>query len=129
MQHQFLMTLFLFLGLWHSCAAGSPGCCTSCGCGETRLVCRIVPEVKKETKTRWVVECEEVCLPGRTQSSAECTCTSGHATPCPHCVAHPACGRVITKKKLIRKTETIEKPGFKCVLERICCECGEYRTP
>ena len=123
-----LLATFLF---WLSTAtvqlslAQPPTCCRACGCSQLQIVCRLVPDVKKETKTKWVVECQPVCLPGRTRCVDECV-------PDPNCpggtcvvkTRQPSCGRIITKKKLVKKTETCEKPGFKCIAETVCVSCG-----
>lgn len=106
-----------------------PTCSTSChqcGCGKLKKVCRLVPEVKKETITKWELVCEDVCLPGR-------SCKIGEKCV-PDCDAHkgyrfedilkPNCGCIVTKKKLKQVIETKEKPGFKCVVETVCCQCG-----
>jgi hypothetical protein len=110
-------------------AVTEPSCATSChqcGCGKLKKVCRLVPEVKKETVTKWVLVCEDVCLPGR-------SCKVGEKC-IPDCDAHhgfrtedilkPSCGCIVTKKKLKQVTETVEKPGYKCVVETVCCQCG-----
>jgi hypothetical protein len=110
-------------------AASEPSCATSChqcGCGQLKKVCRMVPEIKKETVTKWVLVCEDVCLPGR-------SCKVGEKCV-PDCDSHkgfrmedilkPTCGPIVTKKKLKQVTETIEKPGYKCVVETICSQCG-----
>jgi hypothetical protein len=109
--------------------APEPACSTSChqcGCSQLKKVCRLVPEVKKQTVTRWELVCEEVCLPGR-------SCKIGEKCV-PDCDAHkgfrfedilkPTCGCIVTKKKLKQVTETVEKPGFKCVVETVCSQCG-----
>jgi hypothetical protein len=107
------------------CSAQTPSCCSSCGCSQLQKVCRTVPEVKKETKTKWIVECEEVCLPGRTQCVDECVTDPNSLTGSSIVTTRqPSCGRIITKKKLVKKTEIIEKPGFKCVVETVCQQCG-----
>lgn len=109
-------------------ALAEPSCtgCHECGCGQLKKVCRLVPEVKKETVTKWVLVCEDVCLPGR-------SCKIGEKCV-PDCEAHggfriedifkPTCGPIVTKKKLKQVTETVEKPGYKCVVETVCSQCG-----
>jgi len=106
--------------------AAPPTCCHHCGCGQLKKVCKMVPGVKKETKTKWVVECEDVCLPGP-------SCKVGERCV-PDCEAHggtrkeniwePNCGMIVTKKKLKAISETVEKPIMKCVVETICVQCG-----
>ena len=68
MMKYFLLTLSLGLAVVIPCQAGlfSHGC-PHCGCSQVKKVCRIVPDVKKITETKYVVECEEVCLPGKSR--------------------------------------------------------------
>ncbi len=113
----------------HAEQATEPSCATSChqcGCGQLKKVCRMVPEIKKETVTKWVLVCEDFCLPGR-------SCKVGEKCV-PDCDSHkgfrmedilkPTCGPIVTKKRLKQVSETIEKPGYKCVVETICSQCG-----
>jgi hypothetical protein len=95
------------------CADGM-ACCQRCGrpaaCVET--VCQVVCEVKKETKTCWCVECQEICplLPGCKHESCECP-------PPPRC-GHPKC-----VKKLVKKEYQVETPVYKCVVQHWCADC------
>ncbi len=106
-----------------------PTCATSChqcGCGKLKKVCKLVPELKKETVTKWVLVCEDVCLPGRSCKIGEkcipdCDAHAGYRT---EDILKPSCGPIVTKKKLKQVTETVEKPGYKCVVETICSQCG-----
>jgi hypothetical protein len=94
--------------------------CSNCGCKDLNRTCKVVPDKKKVTETKYVVECEEVCLPGRSQ------CEERLVTD-PVCVDQqryekvmvPTCERIITKKKLKKITTTVEKPGWKCVVETV----------
>jgi hypothetical protein len=36
----------------------------------------------------------------------------------------PTCERIVCKKKLKKVTTTVDKPGWKCVVETVCNECG-----
>ena len=107
--------------------AGSDNpCCPACGCTCLQKVCKLVPDVKKETKITWSVECEDVCLQGHSRYCGE------KCVPDPQArggvrretVWEPTCGRIVTRKKLKKHTETVEKPGCKCVVETVCKECG-----
>jgi hypothetical protein len=100
--------------------------CHQCGSGKLQKVCRMVPEVKKETVTKWVLVCEDVCLPGRSRKIGErcipdCDAHHGFRT---EDILKPSCGPIVTKKKLKQVTETVEKRGYKCVVETICSQCG-----
>jgi hypothetical protein len=121
--------LGVLLQALHAESNVEPTCSTSChqcGCGKLKKVCRLVPDIKKETVITWELVCEDVCLPGR-------SCKVGEKCV-PDCDAHkgfrfedilkPTCGCIVTKKKLKQVTKTEEKPGFKCVVETVCCECG-----
>ena len=110
------------------CLAGlfSHGC-SKCGCKRLEQVCRVVPDVKKVTQTKFVVECEEICLPGK--SCAEDRLVSdGCVTGGQRCetVRVPTCDRIVTKKKLKKVTTTVDKPGWKCVVETVCSQCGHH---
>ena len=121
-----LFIALLVLLVMPLCLAQSPACCPACGCSQFQKSCRVVPDVKKETKTKWVVQCEDICLPGRTRSVD--ACVADPTSPTGQWVVttrQPSCDRVITKKKLVKKTETIEKPGFKCIVETVCAQCGQ----
>jgi hypothetical protein len=99
--------------------------CPQCGCGQLKKVCRLVPDTKKVTQAKYTVDEEEVCLFGKS-----CTEERIVEDPCAPCgqrcetVQSPRCGRIVCKKKLKKTTTTVEKPGFKCVLETVCCQCG-----
>ena len=123
------------LGLALPCLADSlPGtsCCSECGCPSIRKVCKVIPDVKKVTETRWGCECEDICLPGRSRRAGE-TCVPDCEEPGgvrKETVWEPmSCGRMIVHKKLQKQTVTVEKPGFKCVVQTVCAHCGTCRTP
>lgn len=108
-------------------AIGSePACCPDCGCGSLVKVCKMVPDVKKETQTRWTCVCEDICLPGRSRRCGEVCVPDPQARGGARCetVWEPTCGPVVTRKKLKKETVTVEKPGFKCVVETVCGRCG-----
>lgn len=100
--------------------------CLKCGCASTRRVCRMVPEVKKETVINYTVECEDICIPAPSiRCGPKCLLQT---LPC--CCFHqsntwkPQCGCAITRKKYKREVVVEEKPGFKCVVETVCGKCG-----
>ncbi len=126
MLKHFLLTVSLGLAVVIPCQAGlfSHGC-PHCGCSQVKKVCRIVPDVKKITETKYVVECEEVCLPGKSRHE-ERLVTDPACVNSQRCeiVPVPTCGRIVTKKKLKKFTTTVEQPGYKCVVETVCGQCG-----
>lgn len=125
MKH-FLLTIALGLAIVIPCQAGlfsRP--CPECGCCQLKRVCRLVPDVKKVTENKYVVEEEEVCLLGK--SCTEERIIQDSCVPnCQRCekVQTPRCGMVVCKKKLKKTTTTVEKPSAKCVMETVCCQCG-----
>lgn len=85
-------------------------CCNHCGCTQNFVkVCRVVCETRKVTEHCWRCVCEDYCMPGK---SEKCGCSW-----------IPSCGKVRTRKKLIRYTITREVPVYKCVVEYRCCNC------
>ncbi len=94
-------------------------CCDHCGCDNScRKVCRVVCETVKVPKITYCCECEDFCVPGpscRTKVCDEC----GH-----HKIIYtPTCGKVLTRKKLVKKEEVREKTVYKWVVENLCCDC------
>ena len=93
---------------------GTTTCCDRCGrhaaCVEK--TCQVVCEMKKETKTCWCVECQEICplMPGCHHGCCECP-------PPPRC-GHPKC-----VKKLVKKEYQVEVPVYKCVVRHLCPDC------
>ncbi|MBN2473939.1 MAG: hypothetical protein JXB62_04995 [Pirellulales bacterium] len=127
----------------------APGCCEeACHACGAKKVCKVVCEMKKVTKYVWVVECEDFCAPlpncdlgkrcchgcGTGCCETEATCC-GDADGCGSCCkpdpcealrnrryVPPKCGKVRTKKKLVKKEVTCEIPVYKCVV--VCCDPG-----
>lgn len=100
--------------------AGHPSSCHRCGnCCEVKKVCRAVCEYKEVKETRYDVVCEDYCLPG--PSCCE-TCQSP-CGGCNHQVWHTSCGKVRTRKKLVKIEETKKVPVTKCVVEYLCTRC------
>jgi hypothetical protein len=122
----FLLSAVLTLG---SQAAAATDCaaegslCDRCGCHAACVekCCQVVCEVKKETKTCWRVECQEICplMPG---------CHDG----CSDCPPLPRCGRPKCVKKLVKKEYQVEVPVYKCVVRHLCpdcCKSGPTESP
>ncbi len=125
MRH-FLLTLVCGLAFAIPCGAGFINApCPKCGCCELKRVCRVVADVKKVTEAKYEVIEEEVCLLGKSCSEERVV-----ADPCSpggqrcETVQSPRCGRVVCKKKLKKTTTTVEKPIAKCVVDTVCCQCG-----
>lgn len=113
------------LGFGVPCFAGLiPHRCSHCGCSKVEKICRVVPDVKKVTQTKFVVECEDVGILGRSicqEATYGANCAPGEE---PQMVRIPTCDRIVTKKKLKKVTTTVDKPGWKCVVETVCSQCG-----
>ncbi len=98
----------------------SGDCCAHCGCHSNCCkVCRLVPDVKKVPKVTYTCECEDFCVPGR---SEHCV-TYDECGNKQHCYA-PTCGKVRTRTKLVKHETMVEKPGYKCVVESLCGACA-----
>jgi hypothetical protein len=113
-----------FAAAGDACAA--PVClpnAASCG----NKTCKVVREMKKVTKTVWVVECEEFCpsLPGCACGGHGCgtcgaaSCDGASCDPCASLrkpMVPPKCCAVRTRKKLVKKEIECEVPVYKCVV-------------
>lgn len=95
------------------CTGGST-CCDQCGCHVAcvQKTCQVVCGVKKETKTRWSVECQEFC-----------PLMPGHHQCCDECQPPPRCGHLKCVKKLVKKEYQVEVPIYKCVMRNLCPDC------
>lgn len=114
-------------------ARGEQACATSAGCPKCPScgkACKVVCEMKKVTKTVWVVECEEFCpsLPGCPWDCKSCpagckdgACQSGECASLRKPMVPPQCCGVKTTKKLVKKEIECEVPVYKCV---VACQCG-----
>lgn len=116
--------------------AGGGGC-AHCGCYEAcHKTCRLVCEDKKVPVTCWGCKTEDFCVPGPSTPGCE------HCdTVCDECSNDPkapysqakrfiwtewipgGCAKVVTKKKLMKKTVTKTVPSYKWVVEDLCPEC------
>lgn len=114
-------TLILFVALGASGnfavagdANGGPNLCDRCGCHAAcvQKTCQVVCETKKEIKTRWEVECKEICplMPG----CRDC---------CTGCPGPPRCGHSKCVKNLVKKEYTVDVPVYKCVVKYLCADC------
>ncbi|MEX2113516.1 MAG: hypothetical protein WD845_10035 [Pirellulales bacterium] len=117
MKPHFLVALLFALCL--SVRASAADCCAHCGCQTSCCkVCRLVPDVKKITTPVYDCECEEFCVPGK----SEC-CVGCDECGCRKLFYTPTCGKVRTRVKLVKTNETTEVKTFKCVVEDLCPQC------
>lgn len=114
--------------------------CNDCG---AQKACQVICETKKVTKVVWRIECEDFCVPmpgcrdkccasnGCQEGCGEASCCNDSCDPCASLqdreYVTPRCGKVRTKKKLVKDTITCEVPSFKCVVTACdaCGACGE----
>ena len=99
-------------------------CGCSCGC---RKVCHLKCDVKKVTKVEYSCECEDFCVPGKSEKVGyKCDCDCGHCLfgCCEKPIYKPTCAEVHTKKKLVKHEVTKEEPTYKWVVETVCDECA-----
>ncbi len=127
---------------------GAPDCCAHCGCTAAcqPVTCQVVAGVTKVKKHCWCVECVPFApsmpggipnlystlgglldgLHGKT-GCGECGgCELGCEATCGKetCVVPPECGKVRTKKILVKKEYEVEVPVYKTVVKNLCGECG-----
>jgi hypothetical protein len=118
-------------------AVADDGCCAHCACHTScQKVCRLICEEKKVEVLCWGCKCEDFCVarhstPGCEHCETVCgDCGNGDAKA-PHSepkrfiwfdwIPHGA--QMYTRKKLMRKTETVTVPSYKWVVEDMCPEC------
>jgi hypothetical protein len=100
------------------------GCCPHCGCNNVTKVCRIVPVVTKVPKVEYSCKCGDICVPGHSKCvGTECvTDCDGHTYH--QKVYEPCCGKIFKTVTPQKTTTTVEKCGYKCVVEYTCGKCG-----
>jgi len=100
--------------------------CGHCGCErDCNKVCRVECGTKKETKIEYSCECEDFCVPGRSRKcGVTCECDD-HGCKTHRTVWQPTCGKVRTRKNLVKKEVSKEVPDYKWVVEEICSGCGQ----
>lgn len=129
-------------------ACAAPDCCAWCGCKATcqPVSCQVVAGVAKVKKHCWCVEAAPFaplmpgCIPslrdtlgglldglhgeknveacGCGEAGGDTACGQG-TDPIP-----PECGKVRTKKILVKKEYEIEVPVYKTVVKHLCGDCG-----
>jgi len=125
--------------------------CSRCGCtGDWGRTCRAVSEEAEVEAPCWGVQCEEFCVPGpscRGCRETECICAAedraaddpppaqgnktAPADPPVHCAPRtfswfrwfPQCAEVMTRKKLMKRTEKVKVTRHKWVVETLCPAC------
>jgi hypothetical protein len=112
------------LWAWTSALNAGAPCCGGCGCQPyTRKVCRLVCEMREETKPVYECKCEDFCIPGpSTCCKTPCTCPGKCCQD--HTVWKPTCGCVKQRTVLVIKKESKKVPSYKCVVEEVCTRCG-----
>lgn len=111
----------LVLASWTLPCLATDDCdrCEGCGCAANCCkVCRCVPSTKKVTKVTYSVECEDFCVPGKSDRSVACD-ECGHKKH----VYTPTCAQVHTRRNLIKHETVKEVPTTKWVVENLCHEC------
>ena len=123
-----IMTLVAMGALVSQAQAGHHCGCPSCGCSNIKKVCRLVPDVKKTTTFCYDCKCEDFCIPGPSKCCGwkcvpnACPCTGSHKEPNE---GKPCfCGKVRTRKVLVKIPVTKETKVWTCKVERVCCGCG-----
>ena len=112
----------LLLASWALPCLAADDCdrCAGCGCAENCCkVCRCVPSTKKVTKVTYDVECEDFCVPGKSERSLACD-ECGHKQH----IYTPTCAKVHTRRNLIKHETVKEVPTTKWVVETLCHECA-----
>jgi hypothetical protein len=123
-----ILSALLVLGITRLSVAGEPGCCAECGCHcNVKKVCRLVCEEKEIKEVKWDCECEDFCVPGKSEVCCEkCKCDPSKPC-CKDCekIWNPSrCADLYTRKILIKKEVPKKVPSYKWVVEYVCCECG-----
>ena len=142
-----LCLLWAHSAMAQSCGSGS--CCRKAKCRGCGKSCKVTCDTKKVKKIVWVVECEEFCAPlpncdrGRSCDRGCKSCCDaeacgdcggcGKAGRCGRCCKDPCealqnrkyvspkCGKVRSRKKLVKKEITCKIPVYKCEV----CGCGD----
>ncbi len=109
------------VGTDQACAAGvgqECGCPRCCGarCNE----CVVAPATKKNEKVNYSMKCVDFCVKGF-PGLGNHTCKDCKGCEVQNC---PTCGKVRTKKVLIKKVKVTECDTFKCVPQTVCDPAG-----
>lgn len=127
-------------------AALAGDCCQSCGnAHDCCKVCRLEPSEKKNEIVCYGVKCEDFCVGGPSKPCcqheesvcADCADKSGVCTSPKRFVwtewIPGKCSQIFTRKKLMKRIETVKTPSYKWVVEDLCpgCEaaCDQVYVP
>jgi hypothetical protein len=97
--------------------------CVYCGAPATCRVCRLVCEKKKVPETVFSCECEDFCVPGRSQIECETEIDENG------CEQHkivwiPVAKEIRARKVLKKSTQEQEKTIRKLVVQKVCEDCA-----
>jgi hypothetical protein len=109
------------------CASGAARVCAKCGCNApTRKVCRVVEGVEKKSKVSYSTECQDFCIPGKSEFC-------GYKTECGPCgtkklkkVWKPTCGEAASKRMLVKTTKSEEEKTHKYEVVEVCNACSGH---
>lgn len=108
--------------------AQAGGHCSHCGRAAcAHKVCRVVCEMKEVKETKYSIECEDFCVPGKSRCHTK-SCTHCGGKSCEHCQI-PTCGPVRTRNKLVKTEVTKKVPTYKCVVVDLCPQCAGAPCP
>jgi hypothetical protein len=113
----------LLICLVGATAVAGDDCCQRCGDSQCKKVCRLVCEVKKVPVVTYTCECEDFCIPHRSQRcGTKCECDeNGCPVRKPNDV--PTSARQRTRKKLVKHVTEKEVKVYKWVVETVCNDC------
>jgi hypothetical protein len=121
----------LVLICWGTVAAAAWGdpwrCCHCGGCQTPRQVCRLVPDVERVVEYQYFERCEQFCVPGKS-CCVGCVpkqCIDPRLPMQYDKIWQPTCGPTFTRGKLCKRPVVCERPVMRCVVEQVCCGCGQ----
>lgn len=122
----FSVGMMVLLGM-RAIASDCAGVCSQCGCdAPTRKICRVVEDVKKTSKTSYSCECEDFCIPGKSDFC-------GYKTECGPCgetkckkVWKPTCGESAKKTVLMKTVTPKETKTHKYEVIEVCDACAGH---
>ncbi len=119
---------------------GAENCCDHCQGADCRKICRLVHEEKKVTITCWGFQDEDFCVPGPSRPGckhSDRVCQD--CDPCGKVCSRPklfvwrewcpeGCPELLTRRKLMKRTETKTISTYKWVVEDLCPGCRQACT-
>jgi hypothetical protein len=113
-------------------AVAETTCCSHCGGGNVRRVCRAIRTTKAIDVNCWDVAEEEIAVP-RARGLLACNCGSAGGNccasgTCGRCISGgcSACGKVRPRNRLMRKTFLEEVPVIVWGVEDTCADCAGH---